>query len=187
MKLSALTAKHFKVIWGAAGTAVVTVVVTALLPEEWVRDTAGACWRATVDLFEVTRAGLSARVPLPVWVIVLGGVALVGLLAIGLFTVALFVSGRAYRKDRFFEVDWTWTYQKGGAVSAFAVVPRCTDCSCELEEEESTRGRDIFLLNCPHCPFKRVLTGGMDAVRDRVAKLIERNVVTREFGRRAAR
>ena len=184
MKLPAFIAKHFKAIWVVAGTAVVTAVVTALLPEDWVRDKARACWQATADFFEVTRDGLAARVPVPVWVVVLGGVAFVGLLAIGLYAVALFVSGWAYRKDRFYGVDWTWTYQKGGALSALALVPRCTKCSCQLEEHEPTRGFDVFLLQCPHCPFERVLTGSMDSVRARVVKLIERNRLTREFGQR---
>ena len=116
--------------------------------------------------------------------------ALVGASLLLIGTVARRVSRRApkwlkYRKARFLELDWRWEYF-GSEIAPGTVTPYCPKCLCQMvfEDVNLTSAKPFTMVNCTECDFGIGFDGWASNLRERIARLAEREITTGDWTRR---
>lgn len=85
-----------------------------------------------------------------------------------------------YRKDHFFDIDWTWEYYNN-EINSDSIIPHCPRCQRKLEVQSGHSFNPYAIVSCYHCEFKKGFDIHLSTLIDRVEQEIEHKIRTGEY------
>lgn len=157
-----------------------TAVLGGLIVE-WTKDF--PVLRAVLTIATSAWRWLLAPGSLPHWLIlllVLSTIALFGLLTSMVLRRADPTNG--YTSDTFLDIDWQWVYSNG-TIYPDAVVPLCPKCRFQMSFIDASNYSVVprTAVVCEDCGYSRQFEGNHHAVKERVIKLVQRNLRTGNY------
>jgi hypothetical protein len=157
-----------------------TAVLGGLIVE-WTKDF--PVLRACLAFITGAWRWLVAPGSLPHWLILVLTLSTAGLIALSTFLVLRRADPtRTYTSDSFSEIEWQWVYT-GDSINPDDVVPICPKCSYQMTFMDASNyavGPRTVVV-CDDCGYRRQFEGNDYAVRERVIKLVQRNLRTGNY------